>query len=107
MTKRIRAWLFRRLVERPTPKMIQMEEREFWEVYLEMSRIPKLKEMFEMRRQLAYYQAALDKEKYNAHLGKIENIEEMIDNMDQAKVKLEEMVKEDTKAVSSGYKSSV
>lgn len=107
MIKRIKQWLFRKLLETPTPKIIQMEEREFWEIYNQMNSIPGLKEMFEMRRQLAYYQAALEKEKFNAHFGKIENIEEMIENMSLAKSKLEEMVKEDVKSVSSGYKSSV
>lgn len=100
-------WLLRKLLPKPTPKIIPMNEKYAWEVYQQMARIPKIKELFELRRQVAYIQCARNKEQFNSEWGRIQDIEEILENMEVANQKLEELQIDSAETVQAGYKSSV
>ena len=72
-----------------------------------MARIPKIKELFELRRQVAYIQCARNKEQFNSEWGRIQDIEEILENMEVANQKLEELQIDSAETVQAGYKSSV
>ncbi|MHA1305177.1 MAG: hypothetical protein ACTSPI_15875, partial [Candidatus Heimdallarchaeaceae archaeon] len=88
----------------PTPKIIPMSERKAYQIYAEMRKIDRIKDLFELRRQLAYIQAATTGDKHE--WGRILDIEEMIENMDVAVERLKEM-EEKPKPEGEGYKSTV
>ena len=102
----MKTWLLIKLLPKPTPKVIPMDEKEAWEIFLQMSRIPRIKELFELRRQLAYIECAKNKEQFNANWGRIQDIEEILENMDTAVQRLEELLPQ-KKQIEQGYKSSV
>ena len=102
----IKNWLLIKLLPKPTPKLITMDERYAWEIYQQMARIPRIKELFELRRQVAYIQCARNKEQFNSEWGRIQDIEEILENMEVSNQKLEELQVPITE-VTQGYKSSI
>jgi hypothetical protein len=98
-------WLFKRWFK-PTPKIIPMTEKQAWAVYAAMNRIPDIKELFELRRQLAYIECAKNKKQFNASWGRIMDIEEIIENMESA---TKELAALETRVNDNapGFKSSI
>jgi hypothetical protein len=88
------------------PKLISMSEEEAWQIYNEMSHIQRIKELFELRRQLAYMECAADKGQESVSWGKVQNIEEIIGNMEESQQRLADL-QQKTKELSHGYQSSV
>ncbi len=104
----MKQWLLRKLLPKPTPQIIPMEEKKAWQVYAEMSRIPNIQDLFELRKQLAYIEAAQQKEKFNSAWGKIEDCEEILENMLESHERLKELNNQpEPKQIERGFKSTI
>lgn len=104
---KLRNWLIKRLLPKPTPQIISMSERKAYRIYAEMKRIDGIMDLFEMRKQVAYIQAATTKDEHE--WGRILNMDELIDNMEIATIRLKEITdaEKEPKPEGDGYKSTV
>ena len=84
-----------------------MDEQVAWEIYASIARIPRVKDLFELRRQIAYISCASRKEQFNAEWGRIQDIEEILENMEVANQKLSELSQKDVPVVTRGYNSTI
>lgn len=88
-------------------KIIPMDEKEAWNIYNQMSHIPKIKELFELKRQLSYIAYAESKEE--SWMGLIQNINEILEAMEEAPGMLQAIAEKDKKPVINevGYSSVI
>lgn len=107
MINKLKNWLIKRLLPKPTPRIISMSERKAYRIYAEMNKIDGIRDLHELRRQLAYIQAATTKDEHE--WGRILYIEETTDNMDIATTRLKEIeeAEKKPKEEGAGYKSTV
>ena len=105
--KKLKYWLTKRLLPKPTPQIISMSERKAYRIYAEMKKIDGIMDLFEMRKQVAYIQAATTKDEHE--WGRILHIDETIDNMDVATIRLKEIedAEKKPKPEGDGFKSTV
>ena len=89
-------------------KVLSMSEEQIWEIYLQMSHIPRIKDFFELQRQLALV-TYMDTDLREAK-GVVKCIDEILEYMNNAPKhfkQLKEQEKKENDIFQGGYKSII